>query len=54
MPDSVRREQVGLRLSPAALARLDQIAADKEWTRSQVIRHLLRLGLDTYDRRPTP
>jgi hypothetical protein len=48
--DNARREQIGLRLAPAALARIDRIAAEHEWTRSQVIRHLLRLGLAAWDR----
>lgn len=45
-----RRVQIGLRLNPSALTRVDQIAAAHEWTRSQVIRSLLRLGLAAWDR----
>jgi predicted transcriptional regulator len=39
-----------VRLGPAAVARIDQLAAARATTRSAVIRELLRLGLDAYSR----
>lgn len=45
MSDVARREQIAVRLAPAALAEVDKIATDREWTRSQTLRELLRLGL---------
>lgn len=42
-----RRELVGVRLGPS-LEDIDRIAADNEWTRSQVIRKLLAIGLEQW------
>lgn len=43
--DNVKRALIGVRLAPSALAEVDKIAGEHEWTRSQVLRNLLRLGL---------
>lgn len=50
MSDAVRRVPVALRLGPNALARIDAIAADRDWTRTQTMRELLRLGLAAWDK----
>jgi hypothetical protein len=50
MSNVVRRVPVALRLGPNALARIDAIAAEREWTRTQAMRELLRLGLAAWDR----
>lgn len=34
-----------MRMTPTAINEVDKIANKQEWTRSQVIRKLLRLGL---------
>lgn len=49
MSDNASREQIALRLSPGSLARVDRIAREHEWTRSQMIRTLLRLGIAAWD-----
>lgn len=36
---------IALRITPTALAEVDKIAEEHEWTRSQVVRKLLTLGL---------
>jgi metal-responsive CopG/Arc/MetJ family transcriptional regulator len=43
--DNVKRALIGVRLAPSSLAEVDRIAAEHDWTRSQVLRSLLRLGL---------
>jgi metal-responsive CopG/Arc/MetJ family transcriptional regulator len=43
-----RREYVGFRLAPAALAEIDRLAERDSLTRSDLIRQLLRLGLAAY------
>lgn len=49
-PTRPRREQVTIRLSPEALARIDTHARDRELDRAQFIRDLLRLGLAAYEK----
>jgi hypothetical protein len=52
--NSVPREQTSVRLNPAALPRLTEIAAAEDLPRAEIIRRLLRLGLDAYDKGPRP
>jgi metal-responsive CopG/Arc/MetJ family transcriptional regulator len=45
------RVKVDVRLSSAALAEVDRLAAADERTRSDMLRILLRIGLEEYQRR---
>lgn len=39
-----------LRIRPDSLARIDAIAADRDWSRSTALRTLLALGLRAWDK----
>lgn len=41
---------IAIRLNETALAEVDTIAHEREWTRSQVVRKLLSLGLQEWRR----
>lgn len=45
------RTKVAVRLSPAALAQVDELAAADERTRSDMLRILLKVGLATYQKK---
>lgn len=45
------RVKIDVRLSPAALAQVDQLAEEDERTRSDMLRILLRIGLEEYQKR---
>lgn len=40
-----KRAMIAIRVNETALAEVDMIASQNEWTRSQVVRKLLSLGL---------
>lgn len=44
-----RREQVTVRLAPTALARVTELAKDRDMDRAQLLRDLLRIGLTAYE-----
>jgi predicted transcriptional regulator len=54
VPVKQPRKPLSIRLNPAVVPRLDTIAEAEELTRSAVVRHLLRLGIDAYEKGPQP
>lgn len=48
MNDEDKRILVGVRMTPTSIIAVDQIAKSQEWSRSQVIRKLLGLGLKAW------
>jgi hypothetical protein len=53
-PARATRTNTTVRLNPDTLPRLDEIAQAEELPRAEVIRRLLRLGRQVYDKGPRP